>query len=89
MRSVRAAKPGADRGATGTATVVQGGGFELALVNVDGTLFAVHMGGFLGEGQINDDWSEWAIECPMHGSVSTSELVRCSIHPRRRCERIW
>ena len=58
----------------GTATVVQLGGTELALVNVDGTFFAVdnectHMGGFLGEGEINDDWSEWAIECPVHGSV--------------------
>jgi 3-phenylpropionate/trans-cinnamate dioxygenase ferredoxin component len=58
----------------GTATVVQVGGTELALVNVDGTFFAVdnectHMGGFLGEGEINDDWSEWAIECPVHGSV--------------------
>ncbi len=40
----------------GTATVVQLGGTELALVNVDGTFFAVdnectHMGGFLGRGR--------------------------------------
>ncbi|MGQ0802377.1 MAG: Rieske (2Fe-2S) protein [Actinomycetota bacterium] len=58
----------------GTATVVQVGGTELALVNVDGTFFAIdnectHRGGFLGEGEINTDWSEWAIECPLHGSV--------------------
>ena len=58
----------------GTATVVEVGGTELALVNVDGTFFAVdnkctHRGGFLGEGEINTDWSEWAIECPLHGSV--------------------
>ena len=25
--------------------------------------------GFLGEGEINADWNEWAIECPLHGSV--------------------
>jgi len=23
----------------------------------------------LGEGEINTDWSDWAIECPLHGSV--------------------
>lgn len=58
----------------GTATVVQVGGTELALVNVDGTFFAIdnectHRGGFLGEGEINTDWNDWAIECPLHGSV--------------------
>jgi len=58
----------------GTATVVQVGGAELALVNVNGTFFAIdnectHRGGFLGEGEINTDWSDWAIECPLHGSV--------------------
>ncbi len=58
----------------GTATAVQVGGTELALVNLDGTFFAVdnectHRGGSLGEGEINTDWSEWAIECPLHGSV--------------------
>jgi len=58
----------------GTATVVEVGGIELALVNVDGVFFAVnnectHRGGFLGEGEINADWNEWAIECPLHGSV--------------------
>lgn len=58
----------------GTVTVVEVGGIELALVNVDGVFFAVdnectHRGGFLGEGEINADWNEWAIECPLHGSV--------------------
>jgi 3-phenylpropionate/trans-cinnamate dioxygenase ferredoxin component len=58
----------------GTATVIEVGGLELALVNVDGSFFAVdnectHRGGFLGEGEINTDWNEWAIECPLHGSV--------------------
>ena len=58
----------------GTATVVQVGGAELALVNVNGTFFAIdnectHRGGFLGEGEINTDWGDWAIECPLHGSV--------------------
>ena len=58
----------------GTATVIEVDGLELALVNVDGSFFAVdnectHRGGFLGEGEINTDWNEWAIECPLHGSV--------------------
>ncbi|MEX0664515.1 MAG: non-heme iron oxygenase ferredoxin subunit [Acidimicrobiia bacterium] len=58
----------------GTATVIEVGGLELALVIVDGSFFAVdnectHRGGFLGEGEINTDWNEWAIECPLHGSV--------------------
>jgi len=58
----------------GTATVIEVGGLELALVNVDGSFFAVdnectHRGGFLGEGEIDTGWNEWAIECPLHGSV--------------------
>ena len=58
----------------GTARVVTAGETQLALVNVDGTFYAVdnectHSGGYLGEGEINPDWSEWAIECPLHGSV--------------------
>jgi len=58
----------------GTATVVEAGGVQLALINVNGTFYAVdnecpHRGGFLGEGEINPDWDEWALECPLHGSV--------------------
>jgi 3-phenylpropionate/trans-cinnamate dioxygenase ferredoxin component len=58
----------------GTATVVQAGASELALINVNGTFFAIdnectHRGGFLGEGEINTEWNDWAIECPLHGSV--------------------
>ena len=58
----------------GTATVVTVKDKQLALVNVDGTLYAIdnectHRGGYLGEGEINPDWSEWAIECPLHASV--------------------
>lgn len=60
--------------APGTARVVTAAGRELALVNVDGTFYAIdnectHRGGYLGEGEINPDWSECAIECPLHGSV--------------------
>lgn len=60
--------------AEGTAKVVDVGGHRVALVNVGGNLFAVgnecpHRGGFLGEGDINPDWNEWALECPLHGSV--------------------
>ena len=60
--------------APGTAMVARAGGVEVALVNVNGTFFAIdnectHRGGFLGEGEINTDWSEFAIECPLHGSV--------------------
>jgi len=58
----------------GTARVVRVGTIELAVVNVDDTFYAIdnectHRGGYLGEGEINPDWSEWAIECPLHGSV--------------------
>ena len=58
----------------GTATVVTVRGIEVALVNVDGTLYAVdnectHLGGYLGEGEINPDWSDWAIEGRLHASV--------------------
>jgi 3-phenylpropionate/trans-cinnamate dioxygenase ferredoxin subunit len=58
----------------GTATVVRVGDTELALVNVADTFYAVdnactHRGGYLGEGEINPDWHDWAIECPLHGSV--------------------
>jgi 3-phenylpropionate/trans-cinnamate dioxygenase ferredoxin subunit len=58
----------------GTATVVTVKGTELALVNVDGAFYAVdnectHLGGYLGEGEINPDWGDWAIECPLHASV--------------------
>ncbi len=57
-----------------TVTVVHAGAVELALVNVDGTFYAVgnecpHRGGFLGEGEINFDWHQWALECPLHASV--------------------
>ncbi len=58
----------------GTARVVTAGNVELALVNVDGKFYAIdnectHRGGYLGEGEINPDWNEWAIECPLHASV--------------------
>ena len=58
----------------GTATVARVADIEVALVNVDGTFYAIdnectHRGGFLGDGEINTDWSDWAIECPLHGSV--------------------
>ncbi len=60
--------------AEGTATVVDVSGHLVALVNVGGTFFAVdnecpHRGGFLGEGDMNPDWSAWALECPLHGSI--------------------
>jgi nitrite reductase/ring-hydroxylating ferredoxin subunit len=48
----------------GGATVVQVGGSELALVNVNGTFFAIDNasaptgGGFSGEGEINADWND-------------------------------
>ena len=58
----------------GTALVVTVGSTELALVNVEGTFYAVdnectHVGGYLGEGEINTDWGEWALQCPLHASV--------------------
>ena len=58
----------------GTAAVIEVGGIQLAVFNVDGSFFALdnectHRGGFLGEGEINTDGNQWAIECPLHGSV--------------------
>ena len=58
----------------GCATVIEVGALRLALVNVDGSFFVIddectHRGGSLGEGEINADWNEWAIQCPLHGSV--------------------
>ena len=57
-----------------TVIVVEVGGHQLALANVEGSIFAVdnecpHRGGSLGDGSINTQWSEWALECPLHGSV--------------------
>ncbi|MGH9251526.1 MAG: Rieske (2Fe-2S) protein [Acidimicrobiales bacterium] len=68
----------------GTARVVTAGNRLLALVNVDGTFYAVdnectHRGSDLGEGEINPDWDDWALECPLHGSVfdvRTGEVLR-------------
>src|SRR5512132_3348882 len=67
-----------------TAIVARVGDVEVALVNVNGTVFAIdnectHRGGSLGEGEINTDWSEFAIECPLHGSVfdvRTGEVLK-------------
>jgi 3-phenylpropionate/trans-cinnamate dioxygenase ferredoxin subunit len=58
----------------GTATIARIGDIEVAVVNVDGTFYAIdnectHRGGSLGDGEINTDWSDWAIQCPLHGSV--------------------
>ena len=77
----------------GTAAVVQVGGTELALVNVDGTFFAVdnectHMGGFLGEGRSTTTGASGQSSARCTAAFSTSELGRCSIRPRRPlCER--
>ena len=59
---------------SGTVIVVEVGGRQLALANVEGGFFAVdnecpHRGGSLGDGSINTQWNEWALECPLHGSV--------------------
>jgi 3-phenylpropionate/trans-cinnamate dioxygenase ferredoxin subunit len=58
----------------GATKVVEVEGHQVALVNVEGSFYAVdnecpHRGGWLGEGELNLDWSEWALECPLHGSV--------------------
>lgn len=57
-----------------TVIVVEVGGHQLALANMEGSFFAVdnecpHRGGSLGDGSINTRRSEWALDCPLHGSV--------------------
>jgi nitrite reductase/ring-hydroxylating ferredoxin subunit len=59
---------------SGTVTVVDVGRHQLAVANVEGSIFAVdnecpHRGGSLGDGSINAQWSDWALECPLHGPV--------------------
>jgi 3-phenylpropionate/trans-cinnamate dioxygenase ferredoxin subunit len=58
----------------GTVIVVEVGGRQPAVANVEGGFFAVdnrcpHRGGSLGDGSINIQRSEWALECLLHGSV--------------------
>ena len=53
----------------GTGKVVQGDGRNIALFNVEGTLYAIdntcaHRGGPLGEGELSGD----SVECPWHGA---------------------
>lgn len=55
----------------GTAAVVEVNGVELALVNTGGEFYALsnecpHAGGPLGEGDLVE---EYALECPLHGSI--------------------
>lgn len=65
----------------GTAAVVEVKGVEVALVNVDGTFFALqnecpHAGGPMGEGDLDN---EYELECPLHGSlfdVRTGDVLR-------------
>jgi polyisoprenoid-binding protein YceI len=71
-----------DSAPPGTATIVTVKGTELALVNVNGTFDAVdnectHVGGYLGEGEINPDWGDWAIECPCTPACSTCGPAKC------------
>jgi len=58
----------------GRIKLIEVAGRQLALVNSEGSFYAVdnecpHRGGFLAEGEINPEWNDWAIECPLHGSV--------------------
>ena len=58
----------------GATKVVEVEGRQVALVSVEGSVYAVdnecpHQSGWLGEGGLDPDWSEWALECPLHGRV--------------------
>jgi nitrite reductase/ring-hydroxylating ferredoxin subunit len=73
----------------GTAQLVQVGGVQMALVNVAGSFYAVdnecsHRGGFLGEGEINADWHDWALECPLRASVFDVRTGEVLSPPGRR-----
>ena len=65
----------------GKVTVARVGDIEVAVVNVQGTFLAIdnectHRGGFLCEGEINTDWSDWAIECRCTTASLMSALAK-------------
>lgn len=77
MSVVKIAK--VDEVPSGTGKVVQAGGKELALFNLNGTFYAIdntctHVGGPLGEGKVEGN----RVTCPWHGSIfniTTGEVL--------------
>lgn len=66
----------------GEGKVVQTGGREIAIFNVDGNFYAVdntcpHQGGPLGEGMVDGD----TITCPWHGWTFDVKNGSCTLNP--------
>ena len=67
----------------GSAKVVTAGDRLLALVNIDGSFYALdnecpHRGAELGEGRLNPRFGPFALECPLHQGcfdVRTGEVL--------------
>src|SRR5918996_3150851 len=77
----------------GTATVVTAKGIELALVNVNGDFHAVdnectHLGGYLGEGEINPD-GRLSDQTGVAGKDESLVLARCAVVESRAEPLLW
>jgi len=69
--------------APGSTRVISAGDRVLALVNIDGSFYALdnecpHRGAELGEGRLNPRFGPFALECPLHQGcfdVRTGEVL--------------
>lgn len=73
--------------AAGTARMVQVGGKEIALFNVNGTIHATanacpHQGGPLAEGTLNGT----VVTCPWHNWTWDVSNGACKVNPKARLE---
>ena len=69
----------------GECKVVQAGGREIALINIDGQFSALdnicpHQGGPLGEGMVEGE----TITCPWHGWTFDIKTGACTFNPRAK-----
>ena len=76
--------------APGDSKVVEVGGSEVLLVNVDGTIYAcddicTHAYASLSEGDLNGD----EIECPLHGAAFNVTTGQCLTPPAQEDLRVY
>ena len=76
--------------APGDSKVVDVGGTEVLVVNVDGTIYAcddicTHAYASLSEGDINGD----EIECPLHGAAFNVKTGQCLTPPAQEDLRVF